>query len=200
MVQRKSKEVRREEIAEAAIKIIGERGLREFTAAQLAEVVGIKDGTIFRHFKDKHEIMVAVLDRIEQTMVEAAPAMLTQEAPGDPLDQLREFVLARIQVLVSQPGMFAIIFSDQLAHAMGPQGQERVIGFRQQGRKKIRACLQEAQALGRLSAELDLDSAVLLVNGLVMSLLFEHRDGRLDGPIGEIAARSLENLIGLMQR
>lgn len=72
MTVRKPTEERRREIAAAAIKIIGERGLREFTAAQLAEEVGIKDATIFRHFKDMNEVKEAALDRL-QGLVDAAP-------------------------------------------------------------------------------------------------------------------------------
>ncbi|MFZ1613040.1 MAG: helix-turn-helix domain-containing protein, partial [Holophaga sp.] len=72
MTTRKSTQERRREIADAAIKIIGERGLREFTAAQLAREVGIKDGTIFRHFKDMNEIKLTVLDRLQE-LLETAP-------------------------------------------------------------------------------------------------------------------------------
>ena len=49
--------VRRQQIADAALEVIAELGLRGFTTQAVAARVGITDGTIFRHFKDKQEIV-----------------------------------------------------------------------------------------------------------------------------------------------
>ncbi len=66
MTIRMSTQERRIQITDAAIKIIGEKGLRAFTVAQIAQEVGIKDGTIFRHFNNKDEIVSAVLDNLPE--------------------------------------------------------------------------------------------------------------------------------------
>ncbi len=203
MTQRLSKQERRQQIAEAAIDLIGEYGLREFTAAHIAEMVGIRDGTIFRHFKDKREIMIAALDRIEQIMLDSAAPLLqaVAEAEGqdDPLQRLRGFMLARVELLTKRPGMFAIIFSDQLAHAIGPEAVQRVRGFRQQGREMMYASLQQAQQQGLIRPELDLDSVNMLLHGLVISLIYNQRDGLLQGPVREAAEKNLDNLLQMLR-
>ncbi len=188
MTTRQPTEVRRREIADAAIKIIGERGLREFTAAQIAHEVGIKDGTIFRHFKDMGEITRAVLDRIEE-LIAAAP-----QPAGDPLERLEGFVLQRLRAVAVQPGIQSLIFSDQISHALGAEGPRRVAALRNRSREYIRSCLREAAAAGLLREDLDIEGAVLLVSGTVMGFMFAYKDGALPASLPEMEKRSWQLL------
>jgi AcrR family transcriptional regulator len=195
MTVRKPTEERRKEIANAAIKIIGSQGLREFTMARLAEEVGIKDGSIFRHFKDKQDIMNAVVERIEELLVAAAPRPLP-----DPLDRLEEFIASRLKVVAAQPGLLSIVFSDQLTHAMGDEGRRRVADLRNRGRSFVRFCLEEAVDKGLIARETDIESAVLIINGMVMSLLFAAKDGAIHGPIELAGRRAWRALTQMLRR
>lgn len=195
MNSRKPTAERRTEIADAAIKIIGERGLREFTAAQIAEEVGIKDGTIFRHFKDMQEIVAAVFDRIEEILTSRAPSR-----KSDPLERLEAFFMDRLRAVATQPGLLSLIFSDQLAHAMGNEGVRRLARLRDAGREQIRGCLREAEGAGLISKGTDIESAVLLINGMAMSVLFASKDGALDAPIEKVARRTWKTLLDMLRR
>ena len=194
MTARKSSEERRREIADAAIKIVGERGLREFTAAHVAQEVGIKDGTIFRHFKDMNEITLAVLDRLQE-LLEAAP-----QSPGDPLERLEGFVLSRLHFVTVQRGIQSLLFSDQLSHALGAEGPRRVAALRNRGRDFVRSCLREAAEKGLLREDLDIEAAVVLVTGTVMGFLFAAKDGALPEPTGEMERRCWETLRSALAR
>lgn len=188
MKTRKSTEQRRREIADAAIKIISERGLREFTAARIAHEVGIKDGTIFRHFKDMGEIARAVLDRLQE-LLEAAP-----QSTGGPLERLEDFVMSRLHSLTVQPGIQSLIFSDQISNALGAEGPERVAALRNRGREFIRSCLRDAAEKGLLREDLDIEGAVLLITGTVIGFLFAAKDGALPSPVDEMEKRAWQTL------
>ncbi|MCK9462396.1 MAG: TetR/AcrR family transcriptional regulator [Proteobacteria bacterium] len=194
MTTRKSTEERRREIADAAIKIIGERGLREFTAAHIAHEVGIKDGTIFRHFKDMNEITSAVLDRLQE-LLEAAPRFT-----GDPLERLEGFVLSRLHSVTVQRGIQSLLFSDQLSHALGAEGLRRVAALRNRGRELVRSCLREAGEKGLLREDLDIEGAVVLVTGMVMGFLFAATDSALPAPAGEMEQRCWQTLRSALAR
>lgn len=184
MSTRKSTQERQREIADAAIKIIGERGLREFTAASLANEVGIKDATIFRHFKDMNEVTLAVLDRIKE-LLDATPPLT-----GNPLEQLEAFVMSRLHSVAVQPGIQSLLFSDQISHALGKKGPRRIAALRNQGREFVRTCLRDAAKQGLIREDLDIESLVLLVTGMVMGFLFASKDGALLSPIGEMEKRT----------
>jgi AcrR family transcriptional regulator len=186
--------VRRTEIADAAIKLISDQGLREFTAARLAGEVGIKDGTIFRHFKDMNEIVLAALDRLQE-LIETAP-----RSTGDPIERLREFVMSRLHAVVVQPGIQSLIFSDQISHALGSEGPRRVAALRNRGRTFVKSCLREAAEQGRLREDVDIEAAVLLVTGMVMGFLFAAKDGALPAPAGEMERRCWQTLRSALAR
>ncbi|MBK8480915.1 MAG: TetR/AcrR family transcriptional regulator [Proteobacteria bacterium] len=194
MTTRKSSGERRTEIADAAIKIIGERGLREFTAAQVAQEVGIKDGTVFRHFKDMNAIAEAALDRL-QALVGMSPP-----PTADPLEGLKEFVLSRLRSVTAQPALQALLFSDQLSHALGAEGPPRVAALRNRGRAFVRSCLHEAAEQRLLREDLDLEAAVVLVTGMVMGFVFAAKDGAWVAPIGEMEQRCWETLRSMLER
>ncbi len=194
MATRKAAEERRREIADAAIEILGERGLREFTAAHIAQEVGIKDATIFRHFKDMNEVARAVLDRLQE-LLEAAPL-----ATGDPLERLEGFVLSRLRSVTVQRGLQSLLFSDQLSHALGARGSRRVAELRNRGRDFVRSCLREADEKGQLREGLDVEAAVVLVTGMAMGFLFAVKDGALPTAPGEMAQRCWRTLRSALAR
>ena len=192
MTLRKPTAERRREIADAAITIIGKRGLREFTAARLAQEVGIKDGTIFRHFKDMNAILAAVLDRLHE-LLEADP-----RPAEDPLDRLKDFVTNRLHAVAVQPGIQSLLFSDHLAHALGEEGQRRIAALRNQGRQYIRTCLCEASRKGLLRKDIDIEGSVLLITGMVMGFLIAVKDGALSVKIEEMEQRAWQTLLAAL--
>jgi|SRR5690554_5183617 len=194
MTKRKSSEERRHEIANAAIKIIGEKGLRKFTTAQIADEVGITDGSIFRHFKNKREILAVVIDRIEEMLV--ATAFLPK---GEPLERIEAFLTSRVATVASNPALLSLLLSDQIAHAAGDMGQRRISSLRNRGREFLRSSLQEAVNSGDLPADTDVESGVILINGMVLSILFAAKDDALDAPVKDVADRTWKTLLQLLK-
>ncbi len=192
MTARKPSHERRREIADAAIKIIGERGLREFTAAQLALEVGITDGAVFRHFRDKNEIIRAAFDRLQELIV-AAPRTV-----ADPVERLRHFVTSRLHAVAVEPGLQSLLFSDQLSHALGDDGPRRVAALRNSGRAFVRSCLCEAADAGLVRKDLDVDATTLLITGIVVSFLLATKDGALHASIPDMEERIWQTISSLL--
>jgi AcrR family transcriptional regulator len=61
--ERKSKEVRREEILDAALEVFAERGLHGASTEEIARCAGISQPYVFRLFCTKKELYVAVVAR-----------------------------------------------------------------------------------------------------------------------------------------
>lgn len=53
---------RRDDIVLKAIEIIDEKGLQGLSTREIARRVGISEGTIFKHYRSKNDIILAVLD------------------------------------------------------------------------------------------------------------------------------------------
>ena len=63
MTERKSKDVRREEILQAALEVFAERGLQAASTEEIARRAGISQPYVFRLFGTKKELYLAVIAR-----------------------------------------------------------------------------------------------------------------------------------------
>ena len=105
MTQRQSTEARREQIADATLKIIGRDGVGGFTTLAIAREVGIAEGTIFRHFNSKQEVVLAAIARLEERLLADVPT-----ASEDPIDDLGRFFRARMRLVGRSPGLARLFF------------------------------------------------------------------------------------------
>ena len=165
MSQTRQPTPRRLQIADAALKIIDEQGLGRFTTAAIAAEIGVTDGSLFRHFASKEEIVLAALDRAEERLFDGFP-------PDDalPLSRLERFFRHRAALVREAPVIARLAFSDELVHAAGPAGAAQVEGWRARSLAFVAGCLEDACALGHASPTLEPRAGALLVLGALMAL------------------------------
>ena len=78
-------EVRREQIAEAVLGLVAARGVKRLSVAAVARRVGLVPSGIYRHFKSKDAMLMAVLDLIEARMQgNVTAARGDVRSPGSP--------------------------------------------------------------------------------------------------------------------
>src|SRR5919107_3191422 len=58
---------RREQILEAATRVFAEKGFRRATTRDVARTAGVSEGTIYNYFKNKDALLMAILDRLNET-------------------------------------------------------------------------------------------------------------------------------------
>lgn len=178
---------RRRQIAEAVLKIIGEQGVHRLTSQAIAREVGVTDGALFRHFKDKQAIVQAALDHFE--------ALLAADPPpqhADPIVRLGQFFLQRLRLLERYPGFHRLVFSDRLEEAAGERGAAQVQAMMARAQAFVRGCLAEAQERGLVARDLSLD--VLLWAALGVLRGRAAAPGKREAP--EQIWQSLERLLG----
>jgi AcrR family transcriptional regulator len=162
---------RRRQIADAALAILATHGARRLTAAALASEVGITDGAIFRHFKNKDEIIEAALDRFEAALESTFPA-----DDGEPLARLRLFVVQRLALVRRQPQLMRLAFNDRLAEAAGEARRDRIGRIVGRSTRFVHECLCAAQASGAIRSTASPTILVWTVVGVI-------RGAGGDGPL-----------------
>lgn len=161
-------EIRRRQIAEAALEVIAELGLGGFTTRAIAARVDIADGTIFRHFKNKKEIVLAAMDRLEEELF--TPMMMTSD---DPLERLECFYRDRTQLLGGTRAIGRLVFSEQLGHAAGEDGEEKLRAWRSRSQQIVLKCLRKLQQQERLRTDLPLEALLRTFSGMILSFASE---------------------------
>jgi AcrR family transcriptional regulator len=190
MTVRQPTEERRRQIADAALKIIAEQGLGRFTTQAIAAEIGVTDGTLFRHFASKEEIVLAALDRVEEQLFAGFPP----DDP-DPLARLERFFRFRAALVGANPVIARLAFSEELPHAAGPRGAQQVESWKQRSLDFIVSCVEEAAAQGRLPRGLPVREIGMMVMGTLLALV---RFGELTaGPAAANRAWAvIERLLG----
>lgn len=157
-------EARREQIAEAALRVIAEGGVGAFTSRAVAEQVGITDGTVFRHFASKEEIVAAAMDLLEAQMFP-----LPSPPDGGPLGALEAFFVHRARLVTRRGAVGRLVFSDQLAHLAGEAGRERVRSWRERNLAAVAELLEQLARSGGLRADLPPVALVPIVHGAILT-------------------------------
>ncbi len=181
--QRKPTDERREEIAEAALRLIGARGLAALTVASLAKELGMTGGALYRHFASTDEILTAVAHRAA-ALIEAATPL-----PGPSSRAwLRAFAERRTAAVGGHAGLSRLLLSDQLALGLPAPAVEvlaAAVG-------RTRAAIVEAIAFGQASGELrgDLPPALLapLVMGAIQIIALQRAGSLLPRATGDPGA------------
>jgi AcrR family transcriptional regulator len=172
-------EVRRQQIAEAALSLVADRGLGRLSVAAVARRVGLVPSGIYRHFKSKDEIVLAVLDRIEARMLANVQAAC-DESP-DPLQRLRSLLMRHIRMIREGRAVPRIIFSDDL-HSGHPERKVRVQHVVDGYLRQIGQFVREGQEQGKVRPELDPGTVALLFLGMIVpaAILWHLTDGGFD--------------------
>ena len=102
--------IRRDQIAEAALLLFAESGLREVSVAAVARRVGIAPSALYRHYPGKDEILDAVLERMRERMLGIVAS--AAEGPGDAVDALRRLHALHIALVLENRALFPLLVSD----------------------------------------------------------------------------------------
>lgn len=112
MLQKKSTRIRKEEIVQAALAVVGKKGVRALTIAAIAEEAGMSEANIYRHFGGKDDIYAALGDFIGSAVMGNAATI----AGGSrkPLEKLETIFRSHIALLSEHPGIPRFVFSDDV--------------------------------------------------------------------------------------
>jgi TetR/AcrR family fatty acid metabolism transcriptional regulator len=76
-LKERQRQEREELILQAAEEVLAEKGYYDTSVDEIAARVGIAKGTVYLHFPGKEDIMIAILERNAQAMVELVEATIS---------------------------------------------------------------------------------------------------------------------------
>lgn len=112
MIQKKSTRVRKEEIVQAALAVVGGKGVRALTIAAIAATAGMSEANIYRHFGGKEEIFSALADFIGSSVMGKAATIAA--GSRKPLEKLETIFFSHIAIIAEHPGIPRFVFSEDV--------------------------------------------------------------------------------------
>ncbi|MDR7274314.1 TetR/AcrR family transcriptional regulator [Catenuloplanes atrovinosus] len=163
----------RDRIVSAAAGVIRDRGLARATTKEIALAAGLSEAALYKHFRDKTDIFLAVLGERGPTTLVAVLGGLPGRVGAEPVaDVLREVVLAAADFYEHGFPMAASLFSDPALFAahLG-RLRERNSGP-QVPLAALAGYLEAERRLGRLRADADPDAAAAMLLGAAFQRAF----------------------------
>jgi AcrR family transcriptional regulator len=108
----------RASLLEAALAIIEDTGPQGLTIREVARRAGVSHAAPYRHFTDKDELILAVVEQGFELM--HANMMADKEAAGpDPVDQFAASGMAYLNFAMRFPAYYRVMFSGDLLNSTG---------------------------------------------------------------------------------
>lgn len=164
-------EDRQAELVAAALLLAATKSPSEITTGDLANVIGITQGGVFKHFDSKEAIWLAAIewahqDLMKKLMLEAKVRNQTA------FKSLRAVFMAHIGFVQQYPGVPRLIFQE-LQHPEQTLLKERVQLLMSDYRQLISGLLAQARKDAEISPEADLQAAVVLFIGAIQGLVMQ---------------------------
>jgi AcrR family transcriptional regulator len=100
---------KKETILRVATKLFSEKGYRNTTIAELAELTGVAEGTIFYHFKTKEGLFLAILESIRQTLIGEFESFFKEKRFESGLEMLEGSIFFYLFLVGTKEELFLIL-------------------------------------------------------------------------------------------
>ena len=140
--KRHATEFRYAQIAEAALDIVRRRGVGGLSVAAVAAEVDIVPSAVYRHYKNKSEIVTAVLDLIHARLNANYQAVIQQHLA--PLDKLKSLLQQHVDLIKANSAIPRIIFSGEVIGGE-PEKRQQLYGIIQDVIHNVAMIVEEGQ-------------------------------------------------------
>jgi AcrR family transcriptional regulator len=106
---------RRQQIVEAATRVFAAKGFRRATTREVAQEAGVSEGTIYNYFEDKDALLIAILERLNET--ERRAEDFEEGMATDFRGFLKEYLRRRMSLIWENRDVFRVVLSEMLVNA-----------------------------------------------------------------------------------
>ncbi len=186
---------RQKEIIDASIRLIARKGIQEVTMKNLSREVGISEPALYRHFKNKHEILVGVLDSFDY--YNKLITETVNDNGGDAIEKLKTAVLQVFRKFSQHTEIASVIFSEEIF-----QNEEdlaaRVKEIMAANGKAFTKLIEEGIQSGGLRGDIDKDDMSLIILGVMRLLVIHWRLSRYSFDLVERGEQVFERTIRVL--
>jgi AcrR family transcriptional regulator len=168
MVQkRKSTTVRKQQIIDAARKLIVKKGSEHLTVRSIAKVVNISEAAIYRHFRSKREILSFLMNHITESMMEDLNTKLLEGSSS--LEGVNEVLASHLSEIEERRGMSFQVIAEIISlgdKKLNKEVYDSIMAYLD----RLRSLLLEGVRGGFVREDIDLEATAMLIFGMIQGL------------------------------
>ncbi|MDD5170934.1 MAG: TetR/AcrR family transcriptional regulator [Syntrophales bacterium] len=158
-------EVRREQIRQATFNIFANHGVKGLTISAIAEEVGVSEANIYRHFKNKKEIIVYAVEGIGRGLQQNL-ANIKKMKMTEPVEQLKRLFTLHLEYIEANKGIPNLVFSEEL-HKGDPDLRNKLLNAINAYAQEIELFIKQGQEEGSINKEIDTRAFSFIMIGMV---------------------------------
>ena len=103
---------RQQQIIDVSLELISENGIQGLTIKNLAKKIGFSESAIYRHYENKIEILVAILNYFKENTERIFVTEL--QSDEDTISKIQNLFINQFRIFTKSPSFLAVIFSEEL--------------------------------------------------------------------------------------
>ncbi len=170
---------RQEQIAQAALSLIAQHGLKRLSVAAVARRVGLVPSAIYRHFDGKDAVIDTVMDLVRERLFDNVRAVRRETA--DPLERLRLLLFRHMALVRDNQALPRVVFAEEV-YAGRPDRKTRMFAAIQAYLDEVAVIVSEGQRDGAIRKDLDPATVAVMFLGLIQpaAILWHMSAGKFD--------------------
>ena len=163
---------RQEEILDRTLEMAREMGIGGLTTRKIAERVGFTEAALFRHYPTKQALLLALMDRLEDLLIEPIARIAADSAAGA-AERLEGMVRHQTTVVRQFNSLPIILLAE--ASVSGDQALvERMRAILERYLSLLEAVVRDGQARGEIVGGVHPDCITMLLFGAPAGLAIRH--------------------------
>jgi AcrR family transcriptional regulator len=171
--------IRRDQIAEAALDVVRLEGTKGLNVAAVAKRVGLVPSAVYRHFKNKSEIVDAVLELIRKRLNENYQRVIQRDLA--PIEKLNMLLTEHVALIGNNNAIPRLIFSEEVIGGM-PEKQQQLYGIISDVIQNISSVVAEGQIKGSIRKDIPTENIAVSFLGMIQpaAILWSLSEGEFD--------------------
>lgn len=153
---------RQQEIINVALKLINEKGIQGLTMKNLSKEIGISEPAIYRHFENKIEILLAILDLFRESTREIFEKELHSGISAT--EKIEHLFTRHFERFASNPSLVSVIFSEELFRGE-PVIMEKIADVIDKNATILTRIIRQGQQNGEIRDDISADHLAVTVMG-----------------------------------
>ncbi|WP_027937496.1 TetR/AcrR family transcriptional regulator [Anaeroarcus burkinensis] len=175
MRSRKTTEIRREEILRAALSIVEQQGLDNLNTNAIAAVIQLVPSAIYRHFKNKEEIIAALIDFIGERLQQNLQQATTQE--GTTLERLKCLFELHVKLLQEEPAIPRILYF-LISSERNQELKQKMLAEINAYVYETKKLLLQGKKAGEINQAVDVTAAAMMFLGMIQPLVILSQENK----------------------
>jgi len=153
---------RQQEIISTALDLINKKGIQGLTIKNLSKKLGITEPAIYRHFENKIQILLALLDLLKQNTSGIFEAELNSEESA--VRKIERLFEKHFKSFSEMPSLASVVFSEELFRNE-KKLTEKISEIIEHNNETLLTIMKEGQKKNEIRNDIDAEHLVIFIMG-----------------------------------